>query len=397
MAGTSIRATINSILLLVGSTWLPALAAARAHAQLPLLQTQEDVRIGSETDPLYAVTPTPFVALDAAGRIYVADMQAGFIRVYDFDGKHVRNIGTRGAGPGEFTRLAAIGSDSARVWGLDVRSLRTVVFDTSGAVLETVGARVPITVPGSSFGLVWGLSGDSAFIVEPSYGGEAWRPATGERLEPVLLTSREGAVIDTLGHRSPAPVVEITDVDPSVRISAPLTRRRLVSYGSGPVFVEAGWSHDGDAGEGRVSVRAGINGGGTVFETSWQYAPQPVPAAYRDSVHRSIANSVAARFPSAAAALSAVRKDVPLPATFPGVSRLHVGFDGTVWLLEGNPAEGVWTVLSVEGRRIAHVYVPPAIDVVAVNQAHIWGFETGPDLEPHLVRRRVVQPGDPSR
>jgi hypothetical protein len=93
------RATTTSILLLSGCTWLPALAPARADAQLPVFQTQEDVRIGSETDPLYAVTPTPFVALDAAGRIYVADMQAGFIRVYGFDGKHVRNVGTRGAGP----------------------------------------------------------------------------------------------------------------------------------------------------------------------------------------------------------------------------------------------------------------------------------------------------------
>jgi hypothetical protein len=278
-----------------------------------------------------------------------------------------------------------------------VRLLRTVVFDTSGAVLETVGARVPVAVPRSSFGLVWGLSGDSAFIVEPSYGGEAWRSATGERLDPVLLTDREGAVIDTLGHRSPAPVVEITDVDPSVRISAPLARHRLIAYGSGPVFAEARWSHGDDAREGRVTVRAGISGGGTLFETSWQYAPQPVPAAYRDSLHRSIANSFAARFPSPAAALSAVRRDVPLPAMFPGVSRLHVGFDGTVWLLEGNPAEGVWTVLSVEGRRMAHVHVPPAIDVVAVNRTYIWGFETGPDLEPYLVRHRLVQPVDSSR
>lgn len=69
---------------------------------------------------------------DALGRIWIADSQANEIRVFAGDGRHVRTIGGRGGGPGEFNRLGSImtGPDG-RIW-VDAGSRRWEVFDTAG-------------------------------------------------------------------------------------------------------------------------------------------------------------------------------------------------------------------------------------------------------------------------
>ncbi|HEX6693790.1 MAG TPA: 6-bladed beta-propeller [Longimicrobiales bacterium] len=60
---------------------------------------------GSAADPKNQFSVVRGVDVDQAGRIYVLDSYAYRVRVYDRNGTFIRDIGRRGEGPGEFSRL----------------------------------------------------------------------------------------------------------------------------------------------------------------------------------------------------------------------------------------------------------------------------------------------------
>ncbi|MGD8329734.1 MAG: 6-bladed beta-propeller [Acidobacteriota bacterium] len=75
--------------------------------------------------------------------IYVVDRQVPVIRVYDMDGRHLRDIGREGQGPGEFTMPALLTVDAAagRVYAQDPRVGRFVLFTLEGGAVDTWPAR----------------------------------------------------------------------------------------------------------------------------------------------------------------------------------------------------------------------------------------------------------------
>jgi len=76
------------------------------------------------------------IALDAEGRIYVADQAAGrIVRMDDMDGTGWVTFGTTGSGRGEFKEPSGIAVDAAgRIFVVDSRNARIVrVDDMSGA------------------------------------------------------------------------------------------------------------------------------------------------------------------------------------------------------------------------------------------------------------------------
>lgn len=75
---------------------------------------------------------------DAQGRIWVADRQAGEVRVFGPDGDFLQVVGSRGDGPGEYQEpdfLRVTSSDEVVV--RDQRGGRFVVFSTEGAYLRS--------------------------------------------------------------------------------------------------------------------------------------------------------------------------------------------------------------------------------------------------------------------
>lgn len=88
------------------------------------------------------------VAVDPAGqRIYAVDLggvstERHQVRVFDaVSGEHLMDIGTRGSGPGEFNlpRDVAIGKDG-RLYVVDGGNFRVVVFDREGKYLHAFGS-----------------------------------------------------------------------------------------------------------------------------------------------------------------------------------------------------------------------------------------------------------------
>ena len=103
--------------------------------------------------PLGALDPAPpyifnrptDVGFDAAGNIFVADGYVNSrIAKYDKYGKFIKQVGTRGSGPGQFTLLHAIVVDKeGNVYGGSRSDQRIVVFDNDlnyKTVFDHVGA-----------------------------------------------------------------------------------------------------------------------------------------------------------------------------------------------------------------------------------------------------------------
>lgn len=72
--------------------------------EAPRLGGDVDLRIGQlEGEPPYLFGEIADLALDTAGRIYVADRQASEIRVFARSGRYLFTAGREGEGPGEFS------------------------------------------------------------------------------------------------------------------------------------------------------------------------------------------------------------------------------------------------------------------------------------------------------
>jgi hypothetical protein len=86
------------------------------------------------------------IHIDPRGRLWVADGQSAEIRLFLPDGRHLRTVGGRGEGPGEFQRMRLLGSfrgDSVAVW--DLALARLTVLDKEGTL-----ARTEQLIPGDS-------------------------------------------------------------------------------------------------------------------------------------------------------------------------------------------------------------------------------------------------------
>lgn len=92
------------------------------------------------------------LTVDLEGRIWVLDHQAQELRVFDADGRHVRTVGRRGGGPGEFQQAVHVAhAPDGNLWIMDPSNARLSVFDTSGAYVEgksALGGFVMLPWPG---------------------------------------------------------------------------------------------------------------------------------------------------------------------------------------------------------------------------------------------------------
>lgn len=108
---------------------------------------ENDVLVGREVLSLGSVDgfgPELFGRISAlhvspAGNLYVVDGIAQDIRIFSQGGDHIRTVGRKGSGPGEFYRITDILVDkkeSAWIW--DAGSMRLTVLDANGGLVSTL-------------------------------------------------------------------------------------------------------------------------------------------------------------------------------------------------------------------------------------------------------------------
>jgi DNA-binding beta-propeller fold protein YncE len=92
------------------------------------------------------------LALDQAGHIYVSDMAACNVRVYDAEGKHLWSFGAAGDLPGQFARPKGVAVDrEGRIFVVDAAAQVCQIFDAKGRLLlffgEPGGSDAPLNLP----------------------------------------------------------------------------------------------------------------------------------------------------------------------------------------------------------------------------------------------------------
>jgi hypothetical protein len=106
------------------------------------------VRLGTVEGGPQAFGRIRSVIADADGNVYVADNLANQIRVFAQDGRHLRDIGRPGAGPGEFRDLYSLAWLDESLAAMDPRNARIAVLAPTGEWIEGI-QHFPITGPPS--------------------------------------------------------------------------------------------------------------------------------------------------------------------------------------------------------------------------------------------------------
>jgi len=176
---------------------------------------EEVLSIGTTAgDSLYEFGDVAGVDTDAEGNVYVADTQAGHVRVFDPAGAYLRTIGRPGSGPGELGPLVAgvfvIGS---QVVVPDLANRRISRFELDGSfasderldMAQGVPARFDVTTGGRLIAqLRPALPGDEVATVG----------------DPVVTVGPEGAPADTIARLGVGQIVQITGAVPVLRVFA---------------------------------------------------------------------------------------------------------------------------------------------------------------------------------
>lgn len=327
------------------------------------LSPEPVLRVGvAEGDAAYQFGAVAGAVRLADGGIAVADRQSGDVRWYDARGRHVRTVGRKGGGPGEFTRigwLQAVG-DSLVVG--DGGASRVTVLGPDGAVLRTTA-------------MADDASGRRPRPVAPLPGGAVLaslgapfapaRAASGARDSVAYLRQAgDGAAPVALG-RFPGPerVVRVAGNSVSV-MDVPFGRRDHVAVrGDGFYYGSA------DRAEvGRYDAR-----GRLVGLVRWGGAPRPVTPADVAGYHE---RTLAGADPAARPGMQRMLADLPFPQAMPAYSGILVDRAGALWVQEYAPSEEDpvrWTVFDADGRQLGTLAMPPRFRLTDAGPDYVLG------------------------
>ena len=188
-----------TVALTLAVTAIALLPGDDARSQSASVAPARDVRLW-DVLPDGGGQPTS-IAMDARGRIVVAQRNPAQVHVLDTTGRLLRSIGRQGRGPGEFLMPSAVlYGDSVLVWDGQLRRLSVFAIAT-GRVIREVTVRVSGTLLGVS-------TTGQIYMRNPM--SDLERKEEGVS---VVRVSLGGDIIDTLQHRlRPTPAVPIPSV-----------------------------------------------------------------------------------------------------------------------------------------------------------------------------------------
>jgi hypothetical protein len=333
---------------------------------------------GDPETPSELINPQS-LAVDGAGRVYVADRTPAVIKVFDAGGRFLRTIRREGQGPGEF-RVAFLAARGGHLVVHDPQTSRTSVFDTSGAFLRSWHSAC----------CYWtGIYVDRAeriYIPSPL--------ASEENIQALWLRyGMDGSPLDTVRlYRPPGAVTGTWTVrsgsggnQAMMMTTVPFSPTLQTTFDPDGGFV-IGWSAD-------YALTVTRSGTDTVQVFGRRWTPVPVTEqARRDTVDSMVSRM--ARNADPAPFRSAFRPG-DIPNTLPAFLALRVDETGHRWIRLG-AAEGggvLYDVFSPEGTWLGTARVPASFSPWA---AQYWGDRelvltlTDEDGLPVLAKYQVV-------
>jgi len=344
------------------------------------------------------------------GRMYVFDRQVPALREYDTNGKYVRTLGGKGAGPGEYTQANGVAVH---------RDGRVVLWDAGTAHINVHG-------PDGAFITSWPLPGGSGFhtsgaLFVDTAGNTYARTRIGDPPEATMAGprifgttglvkwTREGRVADSL---APPP----TSIEPQSLVASTNGATAVYSLPFAPSQVWA-WSPLGyfvSAETNRYAVTL-TSPDGQIRRIERAIDPVPVTSAERADVEERTTASLRMTLPT-------WRWSGPaIPSTKPFISGITTGDDGRIWVSASQhgeripagelapppsvqvgavdprrPPEPKWrepTVFDVfepDGRYLGRVAVPQKVNFKAMRGNEVWAVVRDSLDVQQVVRYRIV-------
>jgi hypothetical protein len=350
--------------------------------------------------PEYAFGGVDRIAVDARGVTYVYDYKAAQIRQYDRNGKYIRAIGRKGAGPGEYQSIIALGIVRDSLFAVfDASNKRMTVFAPDGKLVSTVQQS---RLAGFNDGAAALRDGRFIFRVRPTINGREGEipiePPPGMVIPPsfVLQAGADGSIVDSM------PIGSKTKFGRAFY----LTGSSGGNFNFVPEFHVAlsprGSVVWGESDQYRIFIRDSARV--RVIEQPW--TPLPVVDGERAN-WQAYADFFEKR--------SNGRFTYPIPKTKPAFRDLQVDQDGRIWLSLYAPAEerdipprqdqpvlrwrqnAVYDVFGPEGNHLGRVALPPNSRMIWAQGDRIWSLGKGPDDEDLIVTYRFTIASDRRR
>lgn len=395
------------------------IAVAGASAGAQTVRDSAGIHIIENTKPLWTtgqewrVSPAPVVDIGGSGgpdyelgriagvvrlrngTIVAADEQSYQLRFYNASGHHLRSVGRKGQGPGEFSgnigSLTVLAGDTLAV---DIM-MGTSAFTPEGVFIRsvTLGPFRPGTV--QSPVMVLGRFGDGTAIASDFPQGQR-RPAGAQRWvdsSSLFLLDRTGAIARPLGTL------------PTVVFGAVSQRPSPLNFG--PEFPHAS---SGNLFYSALGDRYSIN----VYSPDWRLQRiirrswTPAPITSRD-IDTYVDGWATLWIKTTGPAAEKERKDLRDEAyaeVLPALSTILPSRSGELWVrvpsLDGAPGcwcvAGVptvpsrWSVFDAEGRWLGDVAMPARFTPEEIGADYVLGVARGADDVRHVVMYRLEKP-----
>jgi hypothetical protein len=309
------------------------------------------------------------------GTIVVADDAAPALRFFDRDGRHLRSVGRRGSGPGEFEQIGGLwrfAGDSLAVW--DLRQSRLSIFSPAGELVRTA---LPRPGPPGAFAPMHGVFSDGSFVLGSGMNmGEIFAGGSRRFRDTVVLVryGAEGRALDTIG-RFPGDERDAEVAGTGFSLNpVPFGRRTFIAVSGRHGYVVAG--------DAQVAVLE--PGGRRSSILRQRSAPSPVTpediSAFRQG-------TLAAASPGDRPGVETRLRSLRYPETKAPFAGLEVDDHDRAWLRVQDVPDGRasrWMVLSPTGELLARVELPPGFVLHQVDEDGVLGVSRGASDEPYV-------------
>jgi len=323
----------------------------------------------------------------ADGRIVIANSGTGELRFYDADGQHLRTVGRKGGGPGEFEQMGWMRlyrGDSLLVY--DFNQARVSVFDGEGRFARSFRLQPP----GES-GFVLGLD----VFADGNVLARAPRLFAGDlsdgymrRDEVYHVYSSAGTFVDSIGSFPGTEQFIQTGGDGQRRFVSIMTlpfgkSSSAVAHGDRFVFGSADTYEIAERGaDGRLVrlIRRAWAAPPVTDEALARLLAQRVAEAPNDEARRRIEESYA---------------DLPTPETMPAYRDLEIDAGGNLWVRDFEPndeAPQPWSVFTPAGHLLGTLMLPAGFGVTQIGDDFVLGAWRD-DLDVEHVRSYALIKG----
>ena len=308
------------------------------------------------------------------GRIAILNAGTSEVRFFGADGRHLRSVGRKGSGPGEFQSpfpLLHLPHDTIGVW--DGSQQRITVFSPDGELVRVAKVDRPATNAE-----IVGVFGDGS-IVMADFRFDV--PQSGFEVAPGVLTrySPDGVFADSLGSY---PWREIGMLDPVARR---IGSRTFAPRTSTAIHGDRFWV--GTAAEPTIEVRD--KRGKLIRLVRWNPGDRTVgPDDARVQFE--------ARNPNATPERRRAFEAIPVMDRYPTHSRMIADADGNLWVQSYRRPTATgpvrWLIFDPDGAVIARIDLPPRLDIFEIGRDYVLGVHPGDDdlerIVLHPLRRR---------